>query len=381
MLSELSEQVVAITVAVADRVETYLNSVLIAFHGMKSSCRTNGQRLASAPPDRYPTAAMSRTRLRPLLTTVLSTCFMVSGCQGAFGEAPPKTVPASMVTAYAVAGKVTDHALPEISGLAVSRRDPAYLWAMNDSNNPTELFLIDTTGRKVGRVRLAGVRNDDWEDLAAFEYQGDPYLLVADIGDNYANRRELYLHIFAEPELTPGVTGLGGKFKPIATLRFRYPEGPRDAEGVAVDTVRGEILILTKREAKPIFYRLPLRLDSPDERLVAERLGHLEGMPGKHFDDLAKGAIRGVFGQSPTAIDIDADGRSMLVLTYTAVYRLQREPDEDWSEVVLRPATWLADHSLRKAEALSVAPSGDHAYFTSEQLPAPLWRLDLDLER
>jgi len=286
-----------------------------------------------------------------------------------------------VVTSYTVAGRVTDRSLPEISGLAVSRRHPGHLWALNDSGNPAELHLLDTSGRRLGGVRLLGVNNVDWEDLAAFEVRGQPYLLVADIGDNYAQRRDVRLHVFQEPEFTPGTTGLDGELQPLATLRFRYPDGPRDAEGVAVDAARGEILLLSKREAKPIFYRLPLLLESPDERLVAERLGHLQGMPETRFDDLAKGAIRGLYGRSPTAIDLDVDGRSMLLLTYTAVYRLQREADEDWSEAITRPVTWLADHPLPNAEALTVAPSGDRVYFTSERLPAVLWRLDLDLTR
>jgi len=289
---------------------------------------------------------------------------------------PPRSAPPDRVSGYAVVAEITDRALPEISGLAVSRRDPARIWMLNDGGNPVRLHLMATDGHKVASFRLPGLRNVDWEDLAAFELDGVPYLLIADIGDNFARRGELSLYLLKEPEVPAGGTTTVGELQTVATLRFRYPQGPRDAESVAVDPLNGDILVLTKREERPIFYRLPLRLDTPDEVLVAEKIGRLEldeprfGMPGGPI-------TRSLFGASPTAIDLDASGRSMLLLTYTAVYRLQRRVEESWAEAVSRPASWLADHPLPHAEALAVDPSGSPAWFTSERLPAPLWRLDL----
>ena len=315
--------------------------------------------------------------LQPLTVLSLAACLVVAGCRGAYGEAPPGVAPWAPVTGYAVVADITDRALPEISGLAVSRRDPERIWALNDGGNPAELRLLATDGRTLAIYHLAGVRNVDWEDLAAFEFAGIPYLLVADIGDNYARRKEVRLHLFEEPEVPPGGLAAKGELRPRATLRFRYPSGPRDAESVAVDAAHGDIFVLTKREEKPIFHRLPLRLESPDEVLLAEEIGRLK-LDEPRFGAPGGPVTRSLFGASPTAIDLDAESRDMLLLTYTAVYRLQRETEESWKQALNRPANWLADHPLPHAEALAVDPSGSPAWFTSERLPAPLYRLDLD---
>src|SRR5688572_7072611 len=56
--------------------------------------------------------------------------------------------------------------LTEASGIAVGRRTPGILWAHNDSGEPM-LFALDSTGGLIGRVRVPGVANEDWEDIAA----------------------------------------------------------------------------------------------------------------------------------------------------------------------------------------------------------------------
>jgi hypothetical protein len=52
--------------------------------------------------------------------------------------------------------------LPEASGVAVSRRLPGRLWAHNDSGEAVPVAL-DTRGSVTGRVRVSGVKIDDWE--------------------------------------------------------------------------------------------------------------------------------------------------------------------------------------------------------------------------
>ncbi|MEC8075382.1 MAG: hypothetical protein VX122_04450, partial [Pseudomonadota bacterium] len=45
---------------------------------------------------------------------------------------------------------------------------------------------------------------------------------------------------------------------PLVSQRFVYPGGPRDSEAIAVDPLRAQILVLTKRTRPPELYRLPL---------------------------------------------------------------------------------------------------------------------------
>src|SRR6187200_1458529 len=51
--------------------------------------------------------------------------------------------------------------LPEASGIAISRRSPERLWAHNDSGDAV-LMALDTRGSVTGRVRLSGVKVNDW---------------------------------------------------------------------------------------------------------------------------------------------------------------------------------------------------------------------------
>jgi len=309
-------------------------------------------------------------RRHPLLAATLLACLAACGGARAAGDPGLEIAPFAPVAGHALAGQITDAALPETSGLAVSRRDPARLWAINDGGNRPALHLLENDGRLVASYPVRDAENIDWEDLAAFSVDGTPYLLVADFGDNYARRETRTLYLFEEPDHARTAT-----VRPVATLDFAYPDGPRDAEGLAVDVAGGEILLLTKRESRPIFYRLPLRLDTPSGALLAEPSGHFDN-PEPRFGPPGSPVTRSLFGASPTAIDLDDAGRQLLLLTYTAVYRLVREKDESWSQALERPFERLADHPLPHAEALAVAPDGKRVWFTSERLPAPLWSID-----
>ena len=73
--------------------------------------------------------------------------------------------------------------LPEASGLAVSRRTPGRLWSHNDSGEPV-LVALDARGTVTARVRLTGVKIDDWEAIAVGACPGGSCVYVGDIGDN-----------------------------------------------------------------------------------------------------------------------------------------------------------------------------------------------------
>ena len=92
-------------------------------------------------------------------------------------------------------GKVTLHSplISEVSGIAPSLIDPTYLWMVNDSGSPAEIYLLETNGNFRGKVTLQGVPNRDWEELAIFSKSGISYLLVADTGDNNATRKDCTL--------------------------------------------------------------------------------------------------------------------------------------------------------------------------------------------
>ncbi|HEY5789275.1 MAG TPA: hypothetical protein VIX81_01550 [Gammaproteobacteria bacterium] len=270
-------------------------------------------------------------------------------------------------------GRLHEPALSEASGLALSTRRADRAWLLNDSGNPPELFAASLDGRVTGRYRVQGARNVDWEELVAFSYRGRPHLLIADIGDNAARRREVQLHLVPEPDPDGN-----GTLQVAATLRFRYPDGPRDAESLAVDVAGGWVLVLSKREQVPVFYRVPLDFAAPGEVLTAERVGPIAGLAQPRLDALLDGNLRrGIYGSSPTGMALDGAARTLVVLTYTALYRLRREPGESWEAALARPFEPLGEHPLPSAEAVALDAAGDYAYVTSEYTPTPLWRLRL----
>ena len=157
-------------------------------------------------------------------------------------------------------------ALTEGSGIAASRRQPGRAWAHNDSGEPI-LLALDAGGMVTGRIRLEGVDVNDWEALAVGPCPTGSCLYVGDIGDNGADRKEITVYRFPEPDSPSGSVTVRDVF------RASYPDGARDAEALLV-TPKGELFVVTKGESGPVaVYRFP-REASPGGRATLERVGN-----------------------------------------------------------------------------------------------------------
>lgn len=265
-----------------------------------------------------------------------------------------------------VAGVVTQEAIGEISGLAASRAFPGQYWAINDSGNDADLHLMDARGRHQGRVPLP-VANVDWEDLASFELDGRHYLLVADTGDNGGVRDELVLHVLEEPATLTAPARLAW------SLRFRWPDGPRDCEAVAVDPMHGDVLLISKKRVPPELFRLPLRPAGP-EPAVAEPIGTLAGIEQPDAGDLRRNPVFGRYRAQITGADLSPNGRVLAVLNYRAIHFLVREADGGWDRALARRPSHLILPWLPQAEAIAFGADGRSLVVGSEQLPSPLLR-------
>ena len=151
--------------------------------------------------------------------------------------------------AIQVVGKLENQKINEASGLARSAITEDLLWVINDSG-PAAVHAIDHVGGELGRVKIAGAENVDWEDLASFEYDGNAYLVVADIGDNHARRKHVTLYVIAEPTTETHRVEIAWR------VDFTYPDGPRDAEALAVDASGGHFYVLSKRHIPAVLYEL-----------------------------------------------------------------------------------------------------------------------------
>lgn len=265
--------------------------------------------------------------------------------------------------------------LLEASGLAASRRQSGLLWAINDSGNEPLLFAFGADGTDLGQVALAGVKNVDWEDLAAFTWNGEPWLLVADTGDNPGRRSKVVLHALPEPQ--SGTQGsFAGTVRPAWSLPFTYPGGPRDCEAVAVDAAAGQILLLSKRSEPPVLYSLPFGAPLAEGPQVATVIGPLATIPPPSSFDLL--LPYGQFRSQPTAMDLSADGLELLILTYRHAYLFRRAPGQNWATAIAESPQiiQLPDlFTLAQREAACFSADGQSIFVTGEGVGAALLRL------
>lgn len=293
---------------------------------------------------------------------------------------PADRVPYGAARSVEWLGNLEDLDLIEASGLAVSTRRGDLLWAHNDSGGEHRVFALSPSGRARGRVRVPGQSFGDWEDLASFRLDGASYLLIGNVGDNYRWRRSLELLVIGEPELRGDPARAEGEAPVAWTLRYRYPDGYRDCEAVAVDEAGEAVYLLSKRVIPAEVYRLPLRPPgAADELLVAERVALLDTIPQPVERDLLDDPDYGQYGSQPTGLDIA--GRVAAVLTYKDAYLFTRRPGEDWATAFGRVPARVALPPVPQLEAAALSRDARYLYLTSERGergPTPVFRVDLE---
>ena len=252
----------------------------------------------------------------------------------------------------------------ETSGLAATVRGGDGLWLVNDSGGEPMLYLAGPDGADRGKVKVEAANNVDWEDLAGFSWQGKPYLLVADVGDNEGRRASCTLYIVPEPAPPPAGGVLNGVVKPAWTIEFRYPDGPRDCEAVAVDAARGKVILLSKRTIPPAVYELPL---APGKAgvVVAKKIGQTDVTP-------PPGGLPHPYGAQPTGLDLSADGTLAAVVTYVGVFVFPRNRQESWAEAFARKPVLLPRHGLWHAESIAFSRDGKKLFVASEGARSPI---------
>ena len=282
----------------------------------------------------------------------------------------PSTPRAQLV----VAGQLQSGELVEASGLAHSQRNPDLLWSMNDGGSKARIYAFDGAGFHRGRIKLDNVKNRDWEDLSSFAIDGTPYLLVADTGDNDADRDKVSLHVVLEPDLAEDDKV---KLDPAWSIDFRYPDGPRDVEAVVADPARSNILLLSKRDLPPVLYEVPLYPASGDT-IVAKRLGPIESLPPPTRQDREHAVFTKEWHWQPTGMDISPDGRLAVILTYRGVYLYHHDPERSLYESLSGQAYRFGLGNFRNAESIAFSADSKSIFVTLEGRHAPLLRIDIN---
>jgi hypothetical protein len=223
--------------------------------------------------------------------------------------------------------------LAESSGLAVSRTQPGVYWSHNDSGDDPRLYAIDMAGQVLATFNVAGADARDWEDMASGPCIGDQApagsaaaaaspdcLYLADIGDNDRARQWLTVYVVVEPRLDASARTIDSR-----SFRYRYPNGPDDAEALAV-LPDGDVTIVTKGRSGTIaLFRLGrdaiARASVSGDVLSAEYAGDTGIRPDGEIGRLATGAA------------VSPDATTLAVRTYYEVFFFRAVRDRgvvDW---------------------------------------------------
>lgn len=277
------------------------------------------------------------------------------------------TVPnGSSFTGPLDAGLMAEPQSREASGLAASRRTASLLWAHDDSGGQPVLYALNAAdGSLRGKIRVGGVENIDWEDIAAFELDGRAWLLIADVGDNLGRRPRVWLHVVEEPEATTLSPVTEVVVHPHYSLQVIYEDLARDCEAVAVDAAARMVYLLSKRDPVPRLYALPL--GPAKQTVVARHVGEVPHLPQPTALQRAVGLPSQAYRGQPSAMDFAPDGSAAVVLTYGDTLFFPRAPGESWAAALARVPIGLPSHLLPQAEAVCFSADGRAIFVCSER--------------
>lgn len=255
--------------------------------------------------------------------------------------------------------------LPEASGIEIPD-DDSRLYVMNDGTTPVfDVMQLDGSGGS--RVRISGFRPLDLEDLALGPCGTQQCLYLGDIGDNATRRDGVQFALVAERKDYPD------EVSPLRVVRATYPDGPRDAEAMAVDA-NGDLWVVTKtpfRQAAPAeIYRLSAAA------LAGEGVQTLEFRGKIPTTDLGQGADS---RRVATGMDIAPDGRRFVFITYDVALEFAFAPGGEL------PASWREGENFRvitpapliQLESIAYTDDGRSVVYTTESVqgsPAPIFR-------
>lgn len=259
-------------------------------------------------------------------------------------------------------GTLDTSLVDEASGLDVSDHFPNRLYHNNDSGDGLRFYISDLDGRNTRAVEVEGDKPLDIEALSLGRCGTKTCLYLADMGDNPARRTEVAFTLVEEVKSFPD------KVKPLRRIRARYPDGPNNAEGMAVHP-NGDLYVVTKpadrdmmKPGPALVFRLTAKqLRNAGDVQVFEKVGEIP-LPKIMAEFPFPGSIA-------TGLDISPDGKRALVLTYVAALELGVDlseglPEEPWSAG--RDYQIVKLNTLPQQEAAAWLPDGSGFLYDTE---------------
>lgn len=306
----------------------------------------------------------------------------------AFSSQPSFTIDKSEVSDRANVevvwtGNLENMQLAEMSGYAASQYRDDVFYAINDSGGNAEIFVLSDSGKDLGTWAVNLPKPVDWEDMASYQLDNVSYLLIGDTGDNLRWRNEGFLHIIREPD--------GGKPPPPfnkltveRTIKFKFPDGPRDCEGVAVDVNSGFIYLLSKRRVPAEVYRIPLDPSKNEQKngqgiVTAERVALLTGIPQPDERDILEDPEDGEHRSLITAFDM-RDGLAV-VITYNHAYLFEKTESRSWAQTFSLKPQRIRLPPAKGREAGVLSRDGKFLFVSGERVeatnPVGIYRVNL----
>jgi hypothetical protein len=232
--------------------------------------------------------------------------------------------------------------LHEASGVAASRQFPGRLYHINDSGDTGRFFITPMDGKEARPINVAGFDPVDVEAISLGPCDGGgSCLFLGDIGDNDRNRKSIEVVVIDEVENFPQTV------KARRRMSLRYPDGPHDAESIAVHP-DGTIYILVKER--------PARMFKADPHLATQTL-----TPVTTLDP----------GGKPTDMAFSDDGTRLLVLTYVDAVEYAADFQQQQK---------IRLNFLQQQEGVTYLPGSRSFIYTTEQLMPilPQWIMRVD---
>lgn len=255
-------------------------------------------------------------------------------------------------------GTVVDTALNELSGIAVSRRDPNVLWMHEDHAGEASIYAMNAEGDTLAIVTLDGATNNDWEDIATGPCGEDTCLYIGEIGNNDLDRTELGVYVLPEPDLATIADGAWTTTE-WSFYGYTYPDGAQNAEALAV-TQDGLPVVLSKHFdlATSNVYQFP-SLDAAAETTLT-LLGTIA--------TVTDGSTPGV---PVTAADLWPDASRLIFRTYASVYEV--DLSAGLAAIASAPITQLTGAVETGGEAIAYDPWRGGFWQVSEGVSSEIW--------
>ena len=295
------------------------------------------------------------TPRRLCIVTVFSIYIVFASAQAVLAEWQPRfDVPVAI-------GTVKPDSLDELSGVAVSRRNPGVLWVHNDKGGDPRVYALDWTGRLLGKYEMEGASDRDYEDIAIGPgpEPGVHYVYVGNIGDNDEKYDSVFIYRFPEPAVSLDQTGKKYIVSGVEQIELVYPFGPRDAEALMVD-VNGDIYLVTKYRKPAELYvaRYPQTLGQPN---LLERLCYVYV------------EWRDSNSRTATGGDISANGGLITLRGRNAAFLWIRRAGQTVAEALSEPPVEMPLVWQEQGEAIAFTPDAMGCITLSEGENQPIY--------